>query len=232
MSTSSLSIDSKNRKSFEDVPLHAPSHNDAERPVKDVEKTGTSPKPAEDDPFLVRWEENDPEDPYNWSTNRKSWITLQLGMLAFAASLASSIISPAQKSIVQYTGVSEELAVLDISLYILGFVFGPCVWAPISELWGRKWSMLPAMLGLAIFSIGTAVSRNAATIFITRFFGGFFGSAPVSNVSAALGDIWQPKARGTAMTWYAVAVVGGPTLGPVIGSLLTASKHLGWRWTE
>lgn len=42
---------------------------------------------------------------------------------------------------------------------------------------------------------------------------------------------WQPKARGIAVTFYAVAVVGGPTIGPVIGSALTINKHLGWRWT-
>ena len=27
-------------------------------------------------------------------------------------------------------------------------------------------------------------------------------------------------------------VVGGPTIGPVIGSALTANSHLGWRWTQ
>jgi MFS family permease len=88
------------------------------------------------------------------------------------------------------------------------------------------------MFCLGLFSIGTATSKNAASIFITRFFGGVFGSAPVSNVSAALGDIWEAKARGTAVTFYAVAVVGGPTLGPVIGSALVVNPHLGWRWTE
>jgi MFS family permease len=229
MSASSLSLDSKTRKSIEDAEPTG-IHNDEENAVLDTAKSTSRHQDV--DPFLVRWEENDPEDPYNWSNSRKSWITFQLGMLALAASLASSIISPAQGAIVKYTGVSEEVAVLDISLYILGFIFGPCVWAPVSEIWGRKWSMLPAMVGLGIFSIGTAVSTNATSIFVTRFFGGFFGSAPVSNVSAALGDIWRPKARGTAVTFYAVAVVGGPTLGPVIGSALTASKGLGWRWTE
>lgn len=73
--------------------------------------------------------------------------------------------------------------------------------------------MLPAMFCLGLFSIGTATSKNAQSIFMTRFFGGIFGSAPVANVSAALGDLWSPKARGTAVTFYAVAVVGGPTLG-------------------
>lgn len=92
--------------------------------------------------------------------------------------------------------------------------------------------MLPAMVCLGLFSIGTATSKNAQSIFITRFFAGLFGSAPVSNVSAALGDIWEPKARGTAICFYAVAVVGGPTLGPLIGSALLVNPHLGWRWTE
>lgn len=72
--------------------------------------------------------------------------------------------------------------------------------------------MLPAMFCLGVFSIGTATSQNPQSVFITRFFAGLFGSAPVSNVSAALGDIWEAQARGTAVTFYAVAVVGGPTL--------------------
>ena len=100
------------------------------------------------------------------------------------------------------------------------------------KVWGRKWSLLPAVFCLGLFSIGTATSKSAASIFVTRFLGGVFGSAPVSNVSAALGDMWSPKARGTAVTFYAVAVVGGPTLGPVIGAALTVNQRLGWRWTE
>jgi MFS family permease len=114
----------------------------------------------------------------------------------------------------------------------LGFSCGPILWAPISEIWGRRISMLPPMFCLGLLSIGTATSKNAQSIFITRFFGGVFGSAPVANVSAALGDMWSPKARGTAVVFYAVAVVGGPTLGPVIGSALLVNPHLGWRWTE
>ena len=88
------------------------------------------------------------------------------------------------------------------------------------------------MVGLALFSIGTAVSRNAASVFITRFFAGVFGSAPVSNVSAALGDMWSRENRGIAVSLYAVAVVGGPTLAPVIGAALLVNPNLGWRWTE
>lgn len=91
---------------------------------------------------------------------------------------------------------------------------------------------MPPLFCLGLFSIGTAVSTTPAALFITRFFGGVFGSSPVSNVSACLGDLYEPTPRGVAVTFYAVCVVGGPTIGPVIGSALTANPKLGWRWTE
>lgn len=69
--------------------------------------------------------------------------------------------------------------------------------------------MLPAVTVLGLFSIGSATSNSAASLFVTRFFGGLFGSSPISNVSAALGDMYEPKARGIAVTFYAVMVVGG-----------------------
>jgi hypothetical protein len=180
------------------------------------------------DPNLVGWEENDPDNPWNWPHSKKWFITAQLGLLAFVASLASSITAPANYEIGKYVGVSQEVSVLTISLFVLGFVFGPSIWGPTSEIWGRRWSMLPATFIMGLFGIGFAVAEDAQTVFICRFFMGLFGSAPVSNVSAALGDLWEPKERGKAVVWYAVSVVGGPTLGPTIGAALTVNEHLGW----
>lgn len=187
---------------------------------------------AEDDraAHQVAWDgPDDPQSPRNFSRRKKIWITFQLGMLAEAASMGSSILSPAIPIVSEYLGVSEEVGILSTSLYILGFAVGPLMWAPISELFGRRMSILPAVFCLGVFSIGTAVSRNAQSIFLTRFFAGVFGAAPVSNVSAALGDIWSQKYRGIAVTFYAAAVVGGPTLGPIIGAALTLKS---WRWSE
>ena len=103
------------------------------------------------------------------------------------------------------------------------------LWGPISEVYGRRWGMLPAVFCLALFSIGTATSKNAASIFITRFIGGIFGSAPINNVGAALSDLYTPKDRGMAMTFLAVCISGGPTVGPIIGSALVTNSKLGWR---
>jgi MFS family permease len=112
----------------------------------------------------------------------------------------------------------------------LGFAIGPLLWAPLSEVFGRRVSLLPPMVALALWSLGTGFSKNAASVFITRLFSGIFGSGPVSNVNAALGDIFSREARGTPVSLYAVAVVGGPTLGPVIGAGIVVG--LDWRWTQ
>lgn len=110
-------------------------------------------------------------------------------------------------------------------------MFGPVIWAPISEIWGRRVSMLPAVFIQVLFALGTSRSTNAASVFITRFFAGFFGSAPTSNVMAALDDIWGRERRGVAVSFYAVAVNGGASLGPLIGSALVMNDRLDWRWT-
>ncbi|KAI4849924.1 MFS general substrate transporter [Aureobasidium sp. EXF-8846] len=213
-------------KSSDDISLSTSPQS--QQPPRDEEAAEIAKEEEQGDPFLVGWHSGEDGNPMNWSSGYKAFITFILGMLALAASLGSSIIAPAETRIAEYTGISGEAAVLVISLYIVGFAVGPLIWAPASEIWGRKVSMLPAMVGLGLFSIGTAVGKNAQTIIICRFFSGVFGSAPVSNVSAALGDMYAPKPRGQAMTYYAIAVVGGPTLGPVIGSSLTV--NLGFRW--
>ncbi|KAF7530787.1 hypothetical protein G7054_g9500 [Neopestalotiopsis clavispora] len=95
-------------------------------------------------------------------------------------------------------------------------------------LWRR-----PAPLGAALRGVRTQ-SRGAGshTIMITRFFGAFFASAPVTNTGGVLGDLFSPAHRGIAMAGYAMAVVGGPTLGPIVSAAVVAQPWLGWRWTE
>jgi hypothetical protein len=89
----------------------SPKDEESSPPVK-VEK---KEKP---EAILVVWDENEPANPRNWSTPYRCWVTFQLAMLALAASLGSSIISAAENSIVEEMGVSKEVTVLCISLYV------------------------------------------------------------------------------------------------------------------
>jgi len=98
-------------------------------------------------------------------------------------------------------------------------------------LYGRKYAVLLPYFIATCFSFGTAAAKDIQTILITRFFTGFFGSAPVTNTGGVLSDIWAPNQRGNALVGYAMAVVAGPVLGPLVGSVIVSSD-LRWRWTE
>ncbi|KAI9692484.1 MAG: hypothetical protein M1822_006715, partial [Bathelium mastoideum] len=196
-------------------------------PITDVEK---AVQPRDD--AKVGWDHNDPANPKNFHPCYKAWMTLQMALLAFVGSFGASVISPAEAVLATEFNAKEETTVLVLALFVLGYAFGPMIWGPLGEVYGRRVSMLPAVFVLGLFSIGTATSRTAAAIFVTRFFGGLFASAPVSNVSAAIGDFYDPKARGGPMALMAACVVGGPCIAPVVGSAIVVNPHMGWRWTE
>jgi MFS family permease len=111
------------------------------------------------------------------------------------------------------------------SIIIVGVKSADC------SSYGRKPAVLTPYFIAACFTFGTATAKDIQTIMLTRFFAGVFGSAPVTNTGGVLGDIWSPKQRGTAIVGYAFAVVGGPTLGPIVGGAIVQS-YLSWRWTE
>lgn len=179
--------------------------------------------------YLVKWDANDPGNPKHWNRWYKAWLTLQMTLLAFVGSFGASIPSPTQTILEEEFHISLETTVLVVSLFVLGYAFGPMIWAPVSEVYGRRLSMLPAVFVLGLFSIGTAVSHSASAVFLTRFFGGLFASAPISNVSAAIGDIYDPRTRGVPMALMAFCVVGGPCIAPLVGAAIVVNPHLGWR---
>jgi hypothetical protein len=87
--------------------------------VKGISRGEKEAWQAELDPdYLVKWDVDDPMNPQNWPARYKWWVTFQLGMLALAGSLGSSIMTPADSIITNYVGVSREVGVLDVSLYL------------------------------------------------------------------------------------------------------------------
>ncbi|OJJ50733.1 hypothetical protein ASPZODRAFT_2105078 [Penicilliopsis zonata CBS 506.65] len=180
----------------------------------------------------IQWDGPDDRDnPMNFSVRKKWRITMMLAAMTFCVTFASSVFSSATRATSRHFHVSPEVMVLGVSLFVLGFSFGPLFFGPLSELYGRRNPLLIGYFIFAIFQIPVAVAQNLQTIFLCRFFGGLFGSAPLAIAGGALADIFNPVDRGVAMAAFAGATFIGPVAGPVVGSFITTSK-LGWRWTE
>ena len=155
-----------------------------------------------------------------------------MGFTTLLAAFASSIFSSAIAPVAAEYGISTEAATLGVSLYVLGFALGPMIWAPLSELKGRKLPLLLSMFGYTVFQAATATAKDLQTIFISRFFGGAFASCPLAVVGAVFTDMFDNKTRGLAITVFSMTVFTGPLMAPFIGGFIIENPNLGWRWTE
>ena len=77
---------------------------------------------------------DDPRHTQNWPLTRKLYISLILALDAISATMGSSIFSAATRGVMETFSVGQEVATLGTSLFVLGYAFGPIVWAPFSEL--------------------------------------------------------------------------------------------------
>ncbi|KAF3936396.1 hypothetical protein ABW19_dt0201817 [Dactylella cylindrospora] len=174
---------------------------------------------------------DDPMHPQNWSLRKKYLLSAMLAFTSAFCVWGSSIFSPAIVAVSREFGVSTEVGTLGVSLYVLGFATGPMIWAPLSELYGRRLPIIIATFGFAVFQIAVAAGKDLQTVIICRFFGGLFAACPLAVVGGAYADIWDNAHRGYAITIFALTVSAPALLAPVVGAFIVDS-HLGWRWTE
>ncbi|KAF2013070.1 MFS general substrate transporter [Aaosphaeria arxii CBS 175.79] len=181
--------------------------------------------------FVVTFEEpHDWWNPQNWRSWKKLCISTVACCGTFVVSFNSAIFAAGAAEASKEFRVGKEVTALGTSLFVLGFAFGPMLWAPGSELIGRRWPLSIGMFGSSIFTIGCATSKDIQTLVICRFFAGLFGASPLCVVPAVLADLYNSTYRGMAISIYALTVFGGPFLAPCIGEFITIS-YLGWRWT-
>ncbi|PWY66713.1 MFS general substrate transporter [Aspergillus heteromorphus CBS 117.55] len=182
------------------------------------------------DPYVVEWIPDDPRNPMLFPNSVKWAYTIIAAFATFGVSMASSAYAGSITQVVGYFSISDEVATLGVSLFVLGFAIGPLVWAPLSELIGRQLVFFISYLGLAVFCAAATGSQNPWTLIILRFFAGSFGASPLTNAGGLIADVFPAEQRGLAMSVFAGSPFLGPTLGPIIGGFLGESA--GWKWVQ
>ncbi len=73
---------------------------------------------------------DDPRHAQNWPMKTKLLIGVMLAYDALAATMGSSIFSAGIPKVLTTFHVQEEVGTLGTSLFVLGYAFGPIMWAP------------------------------------------------------------------------------------------------------
>lgn len=185
---------------------------------------------TEEDPYIIDWIHEDAEDPQRWPLWYR-WVTIAIvSWTTLAVALSSSAYSGGIKPLIIEFGASQELLIAGVSLFVVGFAFGPLLWAPLSEVYGRRNVFIVSYFFLTIWTVACAVSQTVAQLLVFRFLCGFFGSSPLANAGGVITDVLNAKQRGLGMALFAAAPFLGPALGPITGGFLGDSA--GWRWIE
>lgn len=132
------------------------------------------------------------------------------------------------KIMVEFHSSSSTTATFVLSIYILGFAFGPLIIAPMSEIYGRAPLYNIGNILFTIFTVGAALSNSMGMLLAFRLLMGLTGAVPITIGSGSIADTMPVEKRGRAMSAWALGPLLGPCIGPVAGGYLIEAA--GWRW--
>ncbi|RDX54679.1 MFS general substrate transporter [Lentinus brumalis] len=184
---------------------------------------------GEPNTILLSFEDGDSDDPRNWSRWYRWYLSLFNCFLVFATTFASSAPSGYAADLLHHFHMTSELVALTITLFVIGFCFGPLLWGPLSEQFGRRAILIPCYAVFTACQVGAALSPNSASIMLFRLLGGIFSAAAHPTAPALIADVWDPATREKALTYLGFFSFIGPTLGPLVGGFMAAA-HISWQW--
>lgn len=218
---------------FELPPDYLPSSissDELEKPIPQIPNADpeAGPQTADDDGSeatnvdngitVVSWySRDDPENPQNWSTGRKTYIATVLFAYTFAAYIGSSLYTASIPGIRDRFDVSETVAILGLALYVWGYGVGPMILSPLSEIpfIGRNPPYAISFSLFAILNIPMCLANNIAGMLVLRFLLGVLCSPALATVGASYADFM----RADLMEYVIILWGGGAALAPVSSQL-------------
>ncbi|KAI0532045.1 major facilitator superfamily domain-containing protein [Xylaria digitata] len=171
----------------------------------------------------------DDDNPREWSFWYRAWLTFAISYSTWIVVLYSTTYTSSIPGLIKEFDVqSQTVATLGVTTYLIGLGAGSLVWAPVSELYGRKPVYIVCMTIFALLILPACLATSLTEILVVRFFGALFGAALIVNSAGTVVDISTEENRALVLSLWSIAPLNGPVTGPVIGGFVF--QYLGWRW--
>lgn len=159
--------------------------------------------------------------------SKLTFILYVVCMSALLGSFAQNIYTPILPMIQNSFQTSLYLVNVTVSLFTFVLAIMQLIYGPLIDTKGRKSVLIPSLIISTIGSIGCAFSPN---VYLFLFFRAVqaIGIAAIPVVSATIiGDLFEGKERGEAMSLYQMLLALAPAIGPLIGGYLgSINGHL------
>ncbi|KAK5798487.1 hypothetical protein VI817_004777 [Penicillium citrinum] len=154
-------------------------------------------------------------------------IMLALSLSMFVAALDQTIVATAIPTIAAKLHSAAGYTWIG-GAYLLANAAGACIWAKLSDIWGRKLILLIAVAWFFVSSIICATAVNMQMLIAGRALQGVAGGGLLQLVIIVISDLFSVRHRSLYLglmecMW---ALAGG--IGPLMGGAF--SEYVTWRW--
>ena len=161
---------------------------------------------------------------------KKFFVTFQICFLTTSVYIGSSIYTAGTTDVMKQFQVSETIAILGLTLFVIGYALGPTIFAPASEIpyFGRGPIYIGTLAVFVLLQLGVIYAKNIHMLLAFRFLTGFVGSPVLATGGASISDMYAPRKRAYGIAIWGMSAVFGPALGPLVGGF--AAEKKGWTW--
>ncbi|PIG84948.1 MFS transporter [Aspergillus arachidicola] len=192
---------------------------------RDLEKVSGSAEAVWDEAFLVTFDQNEAQNPLNWTTKRKWGVTAAISGTGFVRIM---MMAPAIDTMAEELDMSITESTMALSVYLLARAFGPLIIGPLSEIYGRKSIFHITNIWFLVWNLVCGFSRSKGLLISARLLAGFGASAVYSLGYGVLGDVWSAEQRGRSLSLYSLIPLTGSAVGQIISGFIV--KYSTWRW--
>lgn len=151
-------------------------------------------------------------------------------ILAFGSSISTlsmDYFAPSMPNVTRDLDVPIEAVKAAMTLFLLGYGFGPFVWGSLADRIGRRRVMLTGLTCYVLASLGCLLAPTIQLFTLFRLGQGFSAASTAIVARAVLRDVWGAAGATRAIARMFLIMVWIPVTAPVVGGL--TSSLFDWR---
>ncbi len=141
------------------------------------------------------------------------------------AALDQTVVIPAVPAIAAELNAFGHLSWI-VSAYLLTATAATPIYGKLSDIYGRRALLLPALALFIVSSVLCALSQSLTQLIVFRGLQGVGGAGLMAMAQAAIADVVSPRERGRYQGYMAGMWGVASVAGPVVGGWVT--DHLSW----
>ncbi|GAA5898910.1 MDR family MFS transporter [Sporobolomyces salmoneus] len=149
-----------------------------------------------------------------------------LQLAVFLSFLDQTIVSTCLPAISTAFDAGRSSSFVAAAYLLTSSAFQP-IWARLSDVFGRKVTLIACVTGFAIGSLACAVAQTMIQLIVFRGIQGVGGGGLITLVLIIVSDVVSLKDRGKYQGITEMTILLGNGVGPILGAVFAQSD---WRW--